>query len=1142
MVCRRAMLSVFVAFLLMTLFAPLMSGQDYRAKVQGVVTDATQAVVMGAKVTLTNVNTGIVAQKETGPNGLYVFDFVEPGTYTLAVEQPGFNKFVRENILVQVRGDVTVNPVLAVGNVSEQVTVTERVSTLQFNTSTMDLTVDRKMLTDLPILARNPFTLALLDPAVVNRYWTDRNPFYMWSSSSIDVGGSTSGKNDLLLDGAPLMMTNKGSYAPSMDAVQEFTVQQNSVDAEAGNSAGGVLSLSMKSGTNDFHGTASYFGRNPALNALSSHVTRTPNRVRNHIWGGTLGNPIKKNKLFTFTAWEQWRTNTPRENLETLPTDLERTGDFSRSLTAAGAVRPIYDPWTTKFDPASSTATRVPFPGNRIPAERLDPTAKRFMQDVWKPNNPGDDLTGVNNFKESYWLATKYWNISNRTDWNISDKWRVFGRYSQFHNAIGETHTVQSPAIPRWDGGAMYALNIAGDTVYMLSPHTVLNLSGSYGSIHDDYDDPTGVMSEQDLASFWPNKWFTPYTKDLSVRYYPNAVVGDAAFGHGFWWVEHPKNGSFHAKLGQNRGRHDVKYGFEYRRAFGYVNYPSPMTFNFGPALTADTFVQPNTALRGSAYATFLLGALASDSQAQYISPHQPVVNGYGGYVQDDFKLTPRITLNLGLRYEYSTGMKETNDVISRYLDLNNPIPEMQATPPKIPADVTAIANIPYKWNGAWMFADSSHRSVFQTNKLGFMPRAGIALRVNDKTALRFGYARFVTPVVMDQPFLTTGLPIYGFTARSSVAPVIEGIPGGRLSDPFPATNPLVLPTGRSLGRYQNLGDSATWDVQDFKTGVSDRLNFSVQRQLPYHFATDVTYFINLGYNLPYTLQMNQMDPQLTYTYKGALDKSVPNPFYQYLTPDKFPGQLRYRSAVTVGSLLKVYPQYGTLGQMLTRAVLNRYHALQVRVQRPFANGFGILLAYNYNREKSSNFFNAIDQYADRFTFLDSNNSRHRMNIAGTYDMPFGKGRMLMSNVNRVVDGVLGGWSTSWIFSYNSGTFLRFGQLIVTGDPRISNPTRSRYFDTSVFQPPAAYTPRTNPYQYPGVTGPRFGNLDATLSKFFPLMGERLRLELKMEAYNLSNSFMASNPNLSVYSSLFGRSTGQANRGREMQYTLRLHF
>ncbi|MCC6858844.1 MAG: TonB-dependent receptor [Bryobacterales bacterium] len=1133
---------IFTFFLLLWMAAAPVRGQDYRGKVQGLVTDATQAVVVGAKVTLANVNTGISAARETGPNGHYLFDFVEPGMYTLAVEQPGFNKFVQENIQVQVRGDVTVNPVLAVGNVAEQVTVTERVSALQFNTSTMDLTVDRKMLTDLPILARNPFTLALLDPAVVNRYWTDRNPFYMWSSSSIDVGGSTSGKNDLLLDGAPLMMTNKGSYAPPMDAVQEFTVQQNSVDAESGNSAGGVLSLSMKSGTNDFHGTAYYFGRNPKLNALSSHVTRTPNKVRNHIWGGTLGNPIRKNKLFTFTAWEQWRTNTPRENLLTLPTELERSGDFSQSYGVTGAVRTIFDPWTTKFDPASGIATRTPFPGNRIPAERIDPTARRFLQDVWQPNNPGDDVTRVNNFKETFVLSTKYWNLSNRTDWNISDKWRVFGRYSQFRNTIGEGHTVESPAIPRWDGGAMYALNLAGDTVYMLSPRMVLNLSGSYGSIHDDYDDPTGKLTDADLASFWPNKWFAPYTKDLSVRYYPNAVVGDATFGHGFWWIEHPKNGSFHAKLGQNLGRHDVKYGFSYRRWFGYVNYPSPMTFNFGPALTADTFVQPNTALRGSSYATFLLGALGSDSQAQYISPHRPSVNGYAGYVQDDFKLTPRITLNLGLRYEYSTGMKDANDVISRYLDLGNPIPEMQANPPTIPAEVTAIAGIPYRWNGAWMFADSDNRSTFQTNKLGFMPRAGLAVRLDDRTALRAGYARFVTPVVMTQPFLTTGLPIYGFTARSSVAPVIEGIPGGRLSDPFPATNPLVLPTGRSLGRYQNLGDSASWNVQDFKTSVSDRLNISLQRQLPYHFAVDATYFLNLGHNLAYTRQMNLMDPQLSYTHKGALDKSVPNPFYQYLTPDKFPGQLRYQKTVTVGSLLKQYPQYGTLGQMLTPRMLNRYHALQLRVQRPFANGFGILWTYNYNRERQSNFFNAIDQYADRFTFLDSNNPRHRMNIAGTYDLPFGKGRPWMSDANAVVNAILGGWSTSWIFSYNSGAFLRFGQLTVTGDPRISNPTRSRYFDTSVFKPAEPYTPRTNPYQYAGVTGPRFGNLDATLSKFFPLRGESLRLEFKMEAYNLSNSFMASNPSMDVYSSLFGRSTGQANRGREMQYSMRLHF
>jgi len=292
---RNRLVVIPSAVWLLAAFASSLTAQDYRAKLQGVVRDPAQAVVVGAKVALTNVNTGNSAVKQTESDGHYIFDFVDPGTYTVTVESIGFESFRRENVLVQVRGDVTVDAVLDVGSISDQIIVTDQVTDLQFNTSNMDLTVDHKMLTDLPILARNPFTLALLDPAVVNRYWTDRNPFYMWSSSDIDVGGSTAGKNDLLLDGAPLMMTNKGSYAPPMDAVQEFTVQQNSVDAEYGNSAGGVLSLSLKSGTNEFHGTAYYFGRNPALNAVANAVTHQPNQVRNHIWGGTLGSPIKKN-------------------------------------------------------------------------------------------------------------------------------------------------------------------------------------------------------------------------------------------------------------------------------------------------------------------------------------------------------------------------------------------------------------------------------------------------------------------------------------------------------------------------------------------------------------------------------------------------------------------------------------------------------------------------------------------------------------------------------------------------------------------------------------------------------------------------------------------------------------------------------
>ena len=757
----------------------------------------------------------------------------------------------------------------------------------------------------------------------------------------------------------------------------------------------------------------------------------------------------------------------------------------------------------------------------------------------------GTTLPGVNNFKETYYLETNYWNFSNRTDWNITDKWRVFGRYSQFHNTIDEKHSVQSPAIPRWDGGAMYALNIAANSIYELRPNLVLEVSGSYGSIHDDYDDHTGRMNSQTLASIWSNQWYTPYTKELNPVYYPNFIVGDATFGHGFWWVEHPKNASFRAKMGQNLGKHDLKYGFEYRREFGYISYPSLWTFTFGADPTADTFIQP-TSLSGSPYATFLLGALGSaalggvgDSVAQYISPHQPRINAYGVFFQDNLRLSRRVTLNLGMRYEYSGAMTDAHNRISRYLDLSSPIPEMQVTPPSIPSSITAIAKIPYRWNGAWNFAGSSHPAVYRTSKLGFMPRVGMAFKVNDRTALRAGYARYVIPTGMTQPFQSS-MPMSGFTATTNTAPSLEGIPGAVLTDPFPATNPLILPTGSSLGRYQNLGASAKWEAQNFLTGVSDRINVSVQRQLPQQFLLDVTYFVNFSHNLPYTLFLNQMDPQLSYTYKGLLSQSIANPFYQYLTPTTFPGQLRNQSTVTVGSLLTTYPQYGTLQQLNTPGVKDKYYALQIRLQRRFWNGLAILWAYNFSREAKQDWFNAPDQYANRFTYIDSNNPRHRMNVAGTYDLPFGKGRWLLSDANPLVNAIVGGWSSSGIFTYVSGEYLRFGQLNVTGNPAIFK-APDQYFNTSVFSPPTPYTPRTNPWQYPGVTGPRFVNVDATIAKFFAVR-ERLRLEFRMEAYNATNSFMAKKPSTDINSSLFGRSTGQANIGRQIQYTLQLHF
>jgi hypothetical protein len=1121
------------------LFCMFAAAQDYRGKVQGVVMDTTEAVVVGARVSLANDKTGVVSVRETTAAGRYFFDYVEPGSYTLSIEQPGFSKYVQQNIQVQVAGDVTVNAVLTLGAVTEQIVVSEAPVAVQFNTSTMQLTVDRKMLDELPAMARNPFTLALLDPAVVNRYFYQPNahyPYFMYSTSSLDIGGSTTRKNDLLLDGAPLSIGDKGSYAPPMDAVQEVSIQQNSVDAEFGHSASGVMSLSMKSGANEVHGSLYYFGRNPKLNAVSNAVTRAPNMVRNHIGGGTIGGPIRKNSLFTFATYERWRTAQPLSTMSTLPTALERTGDYSQSINGAGGLRTIYDPWSTKFDAATGKVTRTPFPGNVIPQTRMDRVSLLALKDHWLPNNPGDDQTGVNNFKLGYARLFRYWNFSDRTDWNVNDKLKMFARYSRFHTTLAPKGWIESRAAS-FNGGIMASRNVAADAVYLWNPRTLLNVRGSYSSFQDDLDNPAAEVTEADYATFWPNGWYKPYLKGFRKLYYPNIAPG---MGRSSFWIQHPENYSAHARMSREQGSHQLKWGMEYRKHVADVHMPSLTSFSFGPALTADTFISPNTRLSGDTWATFLLGALDSSSVARYVTPQITSVRYYAGYIHDDFKVSRNLTLNLGLRYEYETPPVENDDMLSRYLDLQNPIPEMQASPPVIPAEVKAIASIPYRYNGAWVFTDSANRGMFNTRKTVFAPRVGLALRLNDKTALRVGYARYVTPP-QSQTVLVLGLPTDGFNASTSVAPVLEGIPQATLSDPFPATNPLILPVGKSLGRYTNLGSAASWSQQDMRTGVNDRLNFSVQRQLPNQIHADITYFVNLGHDLPYSQSLNMADPQFSYTHKANLAKTVANPFYNYLTPDKFPGVLRNQQRVTIGSLLVPYPQYGSLTQTYTSGVLNRYQALQIKVQRPTSKGYSFMIGYNYNRERSYNFFNADDQYAGRFTFLDSDNPRHRFNVAWTYDLPFGRDRRLLTAAHPVLEAVLGGWSLSWVSFWNSGSFIRFGNLEATGNPVLADPTRDKWFDTSVFKIADPYAPRTNPWQYAGLTGPGRIDINSTLAKNFRL-SERFRLEFRLEAYNLTNSIMWSNPNTSVTSSLFGRVTSQANVGREVQYAARLHF
>ncbi len=1140
--------------------SPLLA-QEYRARVQGYVTDPSKAGVVAADVVLTNEGTGVSTTRKTNERGLYLFDLVQPGTYTITAEAPGFKKYAQTGILVQTRADLTVDAQLTLGTVTDTVEVTADATTVEFNSGSMSGTINGKLMDQMPVIARSPYALAMLEPAVVNKYGagtmdTSQNfPFYQISQNAMNVGGATGGRNQLLLDGVDTRVEQRGSYAPSMDAVQEVVVQQNPVDAEYGNSGGAAISIAMKSGTNDLRGSAYYYGRNPYFNAVPNAITRRPSDARNHIFGTALGGPAYipkvfngKNKAFWFLSYEQWEASQAggMESM-TLPSNLERAGDFSQSKNMYGGLRTIYDPMTTVTD--GNTATRMPFPGNKLPSNRIDPSAAAFMKYVWQPNNPGDNpFTGANNFKISPSVGNPYTNLSTRGDYNLNDNWRIFGRYSRQNQWQDPELLVDSPAYMNGGAAKMYAMNVAATVDGTLSPTTFVSFRFGYIRSADTLDLPAAKTDEAMWNEIWKNSdWYKQSLSANEEIYFPAFGVGGASFGNQASWDLQPRQTSWSAMLMKQAGSHYVKVGGKVSHYSSNSGLPDWGRFNFDSQLTSSTYIAAPTDVSGDNWATLLLG-YPSSGYTNYASRVWTISNNVGLFFQDDWKLTRNLTVNLGLRWEYDQAPTEKYYKLVRNLDLSSPIPEFKSTPPVFPS-LTKYGGFPPVFNGALQFLDEQNPRMFHAQKNVFLPRIGLAYRVDDKTSIRFGFARYAVP------FQTAlgpnwNLPSAGFSQRTDILAPIAGVPQTQLSDPFPASNPVLAPVGTARGRYSQLGSAVTYYNQYPRQPITDRFNLSFQRELPWQVRLDVTAFFSFGRDLPIAdsfggVVANQLDnmvnPWLNYTYKAELGQSVANPFYQYLTPDLFPGSLRYQKTTTLSNLLKPYPQYGALTQMYTPGADDRYRSLQIKAQKALAHGLTFNVGYNYSRSLADQYFTDVARYARDYTMLDTGAFRHKLTVAPFWELPFGKGRAFGSHMHPVLEAILGGWTTSHLFQFNSGNLIKFGTLKVNGDPRIGNPSRDRWFNTQAFAPENAYTLRTNPFYYDGLTGPLTWNLDSTLAKNFYLT-ERTRFELRMDAFNLPNHFLSTMPNNDPRSSLFGRSTGQSNLGREMQYTLRLHF
>ncbi len=634
--------------------------QDYRARVQGQVVDDNRGALPGVNVTLHNEGTGVATSRVTDGEGRYLFDFVEPGGYSVTGELQGFRTTAQKPVRVPQRGDVTVDLVMSVATVAETITVQASSVLVQFNSSSSDLTLERQLVDQVPISGRNPYNLANLDPSIVNTPGTtaaENRPYHHAYANDYDAGGGTRRANAVLLDGVPLGASYKTSYTPSMDAVEEITVSKSSVDAENGNSLGGLISLNMKSGTNSLRGSAYMFGRDPSMNSISDPTIRiNPGQdtsalrgTKLRMYGATAGGPIKQNKIFSFTAFEQWNDQRPLTIVRTVPTEAERRGDFSQSVLN-GRVRTIYNPYTSSLD-AAGRVVRNPFAGNVIPDAMIDPVARKMLADIPLPNLSGN----VDNWQGSVYEDVNYWNFSQRVDLNFTDTFKMFARYGQFKADLYQQNPSDAGFFPL-SGSNRDGMSTAADAVWIMSNKMTLNVRGSYYNMVDEFYNPSLELGADGLADYWSNPWYSSLYNSGYV-YYPALDVttgtGTATTNRlgrqGREWFQHPDAWTTSARMNYYLGDHNMKWGGEMRSYFGKAARFEPINLVFNSTLTANSSDTPDVTGSGNQWATFMLGALDSQTSARLVPLQETDLKSFAAYVQDDWTVNDRLTLECRL-------------------------------------------------------------------------------------------------------------------------------------------------------------------------------------------------------------------------------------------------------------------------------------------------------------------------------------------------------------------------------------------------------------------------------------------------------------------------------------------------------------
>lgn len=1171
--------------------------QEDRGRINGLVTDPSGAVVAHAVVVLRSEATNVTTERRTDAGGVYLFELLNPGLYTVEVQAPGFKHFDVHHVRVETQGHVGVNAKLQLGEGSETVTVTESGGAqLKTEDAVLGYTVEARSANELPILYSNPFELQLLAPGVASTTLSTGNHTYEGGSESAVIdGGSQSGRTEFTLDGAP--DTRNGgavttAYVPSRDFIGEFKLITSPYDASLSHTSGGSIDTSLKSGTRQFHGGAAVFEQFPEVNApqFSQGISTAPAAKFNRE-SAEVDGPVLPRKLFFFGGYEkQYNKQAASTTTQTVPTVAEKNGDFSALLavgaltttkyncpsngkaltTAAYNTYQIFNPYSTRVDPnCPGLYLRDPVPGNIITnIQPIDPVAKRILSFYPDPTgSASQSANGANNFISNAPNVDYYWSVATRLDYDLSERQKLFGHY-----IISDR---QQP------GKNLYFPGASGKTTYLRNKAGVLDYVNTLNS--------TSVLDVRySLTRFTTASVIDAKTTAADLGVNANTIAGTPAVGQGFPYVAisgYAELGnadpSFEAdtihdsqiNLTKVLSRHSLRAGAEWR--LYSANQADLTNEKLFISATGSYTRGPSNSIGASPIGQALAGlefGIAESTSERLNAQTANNTTYWSSFLQDDWKVRPNLTMNLGLRYEYGSPISERNGKSISYFDTNatNPISAQSKANYASTSTAAEQALVPFasfNVNGGLVYVNKG-QDLWNAPVLNFSPRFGFSYNPTPRLVVRGGFGIFFQHY---GEYVQYGNPL-GYTQNTStVASVDNGITySATLANPFP--NGLVQPSGSSNGLLQNVGQSISqFYVRNPKTPYNERFSLGVQYALPGEIIFEADYVGSLGRHLTITRDYNAVPNSFlstsptrdTSATNTRLAASYPNPFSGIAVA----GSTQNTTTISGSQLVKPFPEFtGLTGR--DNSGMSSYNALQLSAQKRFSHGYNMSVSYSFSRTLDAiSFLNAGD--AKPWYGLSNTDYPQVLSVAGIYELPFGHGKPFFSTAPKWVDEIIRGFQAEGTYRISSGqpltfsgasTVLRSGYTLAD----INGPSLHDYrqwFNTHAFynaledtgvagsgtQPYSTSYALTNnlrtfPLRFNNVRQDYQNLLNVGALKKFQVYKERVNMDVRAEAINALNHQVYSNPTTDPASTSFGKIGGPGNTARILQFAIEAHF